>query len=92
MFLRRHRGFLQLSYYFEIFIFCYKMKFPVSDKFTDFNVTLDNFLVSMEISYCQLEAMVFNFYQESNAVQSEILAFSWGISCILPFFSEIIVY
>ena len=43
--------------------FCfYEMKLPVSEKFIDFCVMLENFLVFVVISYCQSEVIViFNF-------------------------------
>ena len=51
--------------------FYYEMKFPFSEKFADFRVMLDNFLVSMKISHCRSELIVFLFYQKLNAIQSE---------------------
>ena len=41
----------------------------VSEKFVDFYEMLDNFLVSIVISYCQSKVIVFQFYQEMNAVR-----------------------
>ena len=79
-------------FWFSGNFYWYEMKFPVSKIFLVFCVTLDNFLVFVGISYCQLEVIFFLFYQESNAVQSEKFALSWGILHILPVFSEIIVY
>ena len=69
--------------------YCYEMKFPISEKFADFCVMLDNFLVAVEISYCRSEVIIFLFYQKLNAVRSENSA-NWGISCILQIFIKIV--
>ena len=47
------------------------MELPVSEKFKNFCDTLDNFLVSVVIFYCQSEVIVFYFYYELNAVRFE---------------------
>ena len=70
---------------------CYETTFLVSERFTDFCVTVDNFLVSVGISYCRSEVIIFLFYQELNAVQSKKSTFTWGLSHILPVFGKISV-
>ena len=48
--------------------------------------------ISYCLSYCWTEVIVFQFYQELNAVWSENSELNRRISCILPIFGEIIVY
>ena len=55
-------------------------------------VTLGNFLIIGVISYCRSEVIIFQFYQEMKAVQSENSELSHGISCILLVFNKVIVY
>ena len=52
---------------------------------------LDNFLVSMVISYYQSKVIDFQFYEELNAVPSKNSKLSLVISRILPAFGKIIV-
>ena len=62
--------------------FCfYETKLPISKKFADFHVMLNNFLVSMAI-------IVFQFYQELNAVQSEDSERKLKISKICQFWAK----
>ena len=65
---------------------------PLSKKFSNFQVTLDNFLMSVIIFYCRSKMIIFLLYHELNAIQSENLEFSHEISCILPVHEEIKVY
>ena len=66
-------------------------KIPVSEKITDFRVQLDNFLVSVVMSYCRSEVIIFWFYQEWNAIQCENLEFNLRILHILMGFNKIIL-
>ena len=43
--------------------YCCETKFSVSEKFADFCVALDNFLVSVEISYCRSKVIIFLLYR-----------------------------
>ena len=72
----------------EIFAF---MKWN-SEKFANFCAMLDNFLVFVVIFYPWLRVIVFQFYKELNAVQSDNSKLSCKISHILPVFSAVIVY
>ena len=67
-------------------------KLPVSKKFSDFHVTLDNFLEFMVIFYCWSEVIFFQFYLKLNAVPSKNSQLSHGISGIFLIFCEAIVY
>ena len=61
-------------------------------KFTNFRVTLASFVVSVVISYCQSKVIVYQFYQEWNAISSKNSVLHWKILHILLVFNEIIVY
>ena len=52
----------------------------------------DNFFVSVLISYCQSEVIVFLFYQELNTIPSENSELSCKILHILLVFDKIVVY
>ena len=54
-------------------------------KIRRFFLTLDNFLVSIVISYCRSEVIFSWFYQELNAVRSENSELSCGISYFASF-------
>ena len=77
--------------FFRNFCF-YETKLPISEKIADFRVTMDCFLLSVVISYCRSEVIVFRFLTGIDEVRSENSELSSGISRILPVFGEIIVY
>ena len=68
----------------------YETELPVFEKFADFPVMLENFLVSVAVSYSRSKALVFRFYQELNAVQYENSELSCGILRIFPVFDEVV--
>ena len=57
-----------------------------------FSRTLDNLLVSVVISYCRSEVIVFRFYQKWNAVRSKNSELSRRISLFLPVPGELIMH
>ena len=88
---RRESPGQKISWFLGNFCF-YETKLPFSEKLADFRVTLNNFFVSMLISWYWSEVIVFRFYQEMNAVRFENSEVSQGISRILKVFGKIIVY
>ena len=67
--------------------FCFfETKFSVSGKFTNFHVTLENFLMSVEISYCQSDIIVFIFISaiECSSIQ-KFRTQSWNVTYFASF-------
>ena len=60
--------------------YLYETKLPFLKSSQIFHVMLVNFLMFMEISYCQLKVIVFQFYLELGIFRLENLELSCGIS------------
>ena len=70
--------------------FCfYKIELPIFKYFAHFCVMLDNFLVSMVISYSRSKMMGFRFYQVLNVVWSENSELGLWL-CVLLVFGKMV--